>query len=90
MTRQHVTVALNGDGADELFGGYRRYRYSVIEERLRSMFPRWFRQSVIRVAGQYYPKLDFMPQVFRAKTLLSNIAREAADANFNFEFFVPR
>lgn len=83
MTRQFVTVALCGDGADEIFAGYRRYRHAMIEEKIRRKFPGWFRRTFFRAAGKLYPKFDFLPQIFRAKTLLSNLSRGLAEAYYH-------
>lgn len=82
MTRQQVTVALCGDGADEVFAGYRRYRHALAEERVRRKFPHCFRRSFFHWAGRIYPKFDYLPQVFRAKTFLANLSLELAGAYF--------
>ena len=82
MTREHVTVALSGDGGDEVFGGYRRYRFGVAEERMRSIFPEWFRHTAIGGLAEVYPKLDFLPRMFRAQATLRCISQELGDAYY--------
>jgi asparagine synthase (glutamine-hydrolysing) len=54
MTRQHVKVALNGDGGDECFAGYERYLGSRVADRYRRL-PRVLRQGVVEPLSALIP-----------------------------------
>jgi asparagine synthase (glutamine-hydrolysing) len=83
LARQHVTVALSGDGGDEMLGGYRRYRLHLMEERLRSTLPLRVRAPLFGALGRLYPKADWAPRMFRAKTTLEGLARDAVSSYFH-------
>ena len=74
LAREHVTVALSGDGADEAFAGYRRQLFQLREEQARMLLPRALRQPVFGALGRIWPKADWAPQPLRAKTTLLSLA----------------
>ena len=83
LARRHVTVALSGDGGDESFGGYRRYRLHMAEERLRRRLPLALRRPVFGALGRAYPKADWAPRFLRAKATFQALGTDAVGAYFN-------
>lgn len=82
MIREHATVAIGGDGGDELFGGYPHYNYVQRLQRVRRAVPKPVRRAVSAIARR-------RPVGWRGRAYLVGLGRDGkesiADVNVYFD-----
>lgn len=80
MTREHVTVALSGEGADELFAGYQTYLADAYARQARGV-PEWMRRMGLGLLGVWPASDDKISLEYKVKRFLEGSLESAEEAH---------
>ncbi|HEY7393070.1 MAG TPA: asparagine synthase (glutamine-hydrolyzing) [Bryobacteraceae bacterium] len=73
LTKRHATVALSGEGADELFGGYLTHRASILARSVRSL-PAWTLRAARAAIGRLPVSDEKISFEYKARRFLEGCA----------------
>lgn len=77
LAKEKVTVAVAGDGGDEVFAGYSKYNVDDIENKLRNKFPAWLRKNIFPTLASFAGKVN-INAFKRAQSLLTSLSVDPA------------
>ncbi|WP_296046323.1 asparagine synthase (glutamine-hydrolyzing) [uncultured Alteromonas sp.] len=78
LARQEVTVAIAGDGGDEVFAGYEKYSVDAVENNLRNKVPGWIRKNVLPGLANLLSAGSSITVLRKAKSLCDSLSCDPA------------
>lgn len=78
LARQEVTVAIAGDGGDEVFAGYEKYSVDSIENNLRNKVPGWLRKNILPGLANLLSAGSSITLLRKAKSLCDSLSCDPA------------